>query len=47
MKIIYLGVTMGLIHQITPEIAQEIVNKGEVKEIGSGIKYVITYEDEI
>lgn len=45
MKVIYMATTLGLIHQINPEMAQEIVNKGEIKELDEGIKYIVTYEE--
>lgn len=45
MKIIYLGITMGLIHKKTPEIAKKILNKGEVKELENGVRYIVVFEE--
>jgi len=36
--------TLGLLSQINPQLAQEIVNKGIVKELESGVKYIVIEE---
>jgi len=41
MKVIYMGVTIALIHEIHPETAQQILEQGEVKETEENIKYII------
>ncbi len=45
MKIIYMALTLGLLHQIDPKSAQEILEKGEVKETEESIKYVLINEE--
>lgn len=44
MKIIYMGTTIGLIHEGTPQIAQQILEQGEVKETEEGVKYILITE---
>jgi hypothetical protein len=44
MKEIWMGQTLGLLSQINPQLAQEIVNKGTVKELEDGVKYIIIEE---
>lgn len=45
MKIVYMDTTLGWLYQVNPAKAQEILNKGEVKELESGVKYVVTYDN--
>ena len=45
MKIIYMSTTLGLIHEQNPIEAQEILAKGEVKELETGFKYVVITEE--
>ena len=45
MKVIYMATTLGWMHQINPKMAQEVVNKGEIKELEEGVKYIVTYEN--
>jgi len=44
MKIVYMGITIGLIHERTPQIAQQILEQGEVKETEEGVKYILVNE---
>jgi len=44
MKTIYMSWTLALIHETHPEIAQQILEKGEVKEIDN-FKYVLIKEE--
>ncbi len=44
MKIIYMSTFLGLLSQINPQLAQEILNKGTVKELDSGVKYIVIEE---
>lgn len=41
MKVIYMGTTLGLIHSLDPEFAQKILEQGEVKELETGVKYIV------
>lgn len=41
MKTIYMALTLGLIHEKDPQIAQQILAQGEVKETEEGIKYIL------
>lgn len=45
MKVIYMGTTLGLIHEIHPETAQQILAQGEVKETENNLKYIVINED--
>ena len=45
MKEIWMASTLGLLSQINPQLAQDILNKGTVKELeDSSIKYVVIEE---
>lgn len=44
MKEIWMASTLGLLSQINSELAQEVLNKGTVKELDSGIKYIVIEE---
>jgi len=44
MKEIYMASTLGLLSQINPQLAQDILNKGTVKELDSGVKYIVIEE---
>jgi len=45
MKVIYMGTTLGLIHEIDPETAQQILAQGEVKEAENNLKYIVINEE--
>lgn len=41
MKTIYMGITIAMIHERTPKIAQQILEQGEVKETEDNVKYIL------
>lgn len=44
MKLIYMGITIAMIHERTPQIAQQILDQGEVKETEDSVKYILINE---
>lgn len=47
MKTIYMGITIAMIHEGTPQIAQQILEQGEVKETEEGVKYILINEEQL
>ena len=45
MKLIYMASTLGMIHERNPLEAQQILAQGEVKQLETGVKYIVITEE--